>query len=160
MNIRIQDLYQIHDIKECRNFPTLCVSFRYENTRFLLPVYQKSHAAARHLHIPAGTFPQLPVFHRRFFSCFPHFLPQFRTIPQLPERLHFWNLPDVCTCFDLFDALHGTVNFAQHFFYNILRFCHALTLAGNNLLHALHTFHSKEESLISVDAICSISWLD
>ena len=34
----------------------------------------------------------------------------------------------------LFDALHGTVNFVQHFFYNILRFCHALTLAGNNLL--------------------------
>lgn len=65
------------------------------NSRFPLPVYRKSPAAARHLHIPAGTFRQLSVFHRRFFSCFPHFLPQFRTIPQLPEQLHFWNLPDV-----------------------------------------------------------------
>ena len=41
---------------------------------------------------------------------------------------------------DRSDTLHGISNLTQHFFYNILRFCHALTLAGNNLLHALHTF--------------------
>ena len=78
-----------------------------------------------------------------FFRAFHIF---FRNSGQFPNCLNNFIsgiFQSLGTCFDLFDALHGTVNFAQHFFYNILRLCHALTLAGNNLLHTLHTFHSK-----------------
>ena len=41
-----------------------------------------------------------------------------------------------------------------------LRFCHALTLAGNNLLHTLHTFHSKGRIPDQRWRYLSISWLD